>query len=307
MDKLTAMRIFKEVAKQGSFSQAADNLNISRAKATRYISDLEKWLNCRLFNRSTRNLSLTLAGESHLAKAEQILDLTDSFKQSSSLTTEEPQGKIRVSSSIAFSEAHLAKALVRYLELFPKVSVELITGEPCINLIDSRVDLAIRTHIEPANNLIARPICTTKAILCASPDYLKSHSQILSPYDLPMHDIALCTSFKPFDKWLLSKSGEKITIDLKSRLFTDDILSLSKAAIAGGGIVRLPHFLAEPLIDEGKLQRVLPDWALFDLKIWVVYSSREHLPATVRSLIDFLADYFDSLDNKKGLKSVYER
>lgn len=300
MDKLTAIKVFMEVAEKGSFTTAAENLNMSKPKVTRCITDLETWLKCRLFNRTTRKISLTVAGEMHLSKARKILELTNDFKQVANKSTQKPSGKIRISTSTAFGETHLAKACVLYLKRYPEVEIELIIDDHCIDLIEKRVDIAIRTHIEADENLIARPISNAKAILCASPDYLNEAPLLTHPNTLQKHKIMICTSFKPFDKWALTKGQEEVKLELKASFYTNDVLVLSRAAVAGGGIVRLPCFLARPLIDQGKLIQVLPNWHIFDLKIWAVYTSREHQPITVRSLIDFLVSYFDEV--RKSLK-----
>ena len=294
MDKLTAMQVFKEVATTQNFSLAAESLNMSRAKVTRYINELEDWLKCRLFYRSTRNVTLTVAGEEHLKEAKIILALTNTFQSLSSNKTQKPCGKIRVSTSVAFGDAHIASLLVDYLKSYPEVEIELIVTDECLNLIESRIDLAIRTSVSADENLIARPLSSSKAILCAAPSYLAQAPQIKSPYDLKNHQLLLCTSFKPYTKWTFSKGTNVINLEVGSNLVSNDILILSRAAVAGGGIVRLPCFLAKPLIREGKLTQVLPEWHIFELNIWAVYICREHQPASIRSLIDFMVDYFEA-------------
>ena len=298
MDKLTAMKVFREVATKGSFTLAADELVMSRAKVTRYINELENWLNCRLFNRSTRKVSLTLAGEGHRKEAKKILDLTTNFKNLSSHTTQTPCGKIRVSTSVAFGEAHLAKAVVEFLKCYPDVQIELVIDDQCFDLIENRIDLAIRTFESKEQSLITRPISNAKAILCAAPKYLENYDKIEHPNDILKHKVILCTNFKPVGKWTLKNGDKEVNLDLKAGLISNDILVLSRATVAGGGIARLPCFLARPLIYKGELEQVLPEWSAFDLKIWAVYTCREHQPAAVRRFIDFLVQYFEDLKVK---------
>jgi len=174
------------------------------------------------------------------------------------------------------------------------VEIELIVTEECPNLIESRIELAIRIFASADENLIARQLSISKATLCAAPSYLAQAPQIKSPNDLKNHQLLLCTSFKPYTKWTFSKGTNVINLEVGSNLVSNDILILSRAAVAGGGIVRLPCFLAKPLIREGKLTQVLPEWHIFELNIWAVYICREHQPASIRSLIDFMVDYFEA-------------
>lgn len=301
MDKITAFEVFSEVAKRKNFTIAADSLNMSRTKVTRYINDLEDWLNCRLFNRSTRSVSLTFAGELHLSKALRILDLTTNLKNISQTTTATPKGKLRISTSTAFGEAHLGTAIAEYLREYPDVEVDLMIHDKNLNLVENRIDVAIRSTNDLDPSLIARPLITAKAIICASPSYLEMNGVPQEPEELKNYNTLICSASKPYDKWTFKKENKTTDVPLKSSLNSNEILVLSRAALAGAGIVRLPCFLAVPLIVEGKLVPILKKWETYEHTIWATYISRDHQPATVRTFIDFMVNYFNE---KKRIYSV---
>lgn len=290
MDKLEAMKVFSEVAKQGSFTTTANNLNISNAKVTRYVRELEEWLDCRLLQRTTRNISLTPAGEEALTEIKSILDSCVSLKKKVNKTNDMPKGEFRLSTNNAVLESGISKLISQYLLIYPEVKISLIIDDNCLNLVENRIDLALRAGSEVDENLIARPLTTQRTIVCASPHYLKEFGTPATPNELKLHKTLLCTAFKPVNKWLFKKNDIEIEVPLSSLFQSNNMLALKSAAIAGSGITRLPAFLAKPLIKEGKLTPLLEDWKTFELTLWAVYVSREHQPATVRSFIDFLVE-----------------
>lgn len=288
MDKLEAMKVFSEVAKQGSFTTTANNLSISNAKVTRYVKELEEWLDCRLLQRTTRNISLTPAGEEALTEIKNILDSCNSLKKKVNITDDLPKGTFRLSTNNAILESGISKLISRYLLKYPEVKISLIIDDNCLNLVEHGIDLALRAGSEVDENLIARPLISENTIVCASPCYLKEFGTPSTPNELTKHKTLLCTAFKPVDKWLFKKNDISIEVPLNSLFHSNNMLALKSAAIAGSGITRLPAFLAKPLIKEGKLSPLLKDWKTFELTLWAVYASREHQPSTVRSFIDFL-------------------
>lgn len=304
MDKITALQVFAEVARWNNFTIAADNLNMSRTKATRYINDLEDWLNCRLFNRSTRNVSLTFAGEQHLSKAQKIIDLTTNLKNSSQTDTDNPKGKLRVSTGTAFGEAHFGQAIAEYLQAYPEVKIELIIDDKCLNLIESRIDIAIRNTNELDPSLIARPLVKAKAIVCASPEYLKKNSTPKHPQELINHNTLRCNALKSNNKWSFTKNNHRLEVPINSSLHSNEILVLSRATLAGAGIAKLPCFLAFPLILEGDLVQLFKEWDCSEQTVWATYISRDHQPATVRTFIDFMVEHFKQ--KKSNFEARYQ-
>ncbi|KEA63943.1 LysR-family transcriptional regulator clustered with [Marinobacterium lacunae] len=292
MDRLTAMQVFAEVAKRGGFTAAAEHLDISRVKATRYVSELESWLGTRLLQRSTRRVSLTEAGEACLRQCEQMLALTQDLQSTVGRRDSSPRGQLRMTTSISFGQAHLAGAVAEYLQQYPDVTVDLMVIDRAVNLIEDRVDLAIRTTGELDPNLVARRIAPCRSVICASPDYLKARGTPDHPQALREHNCLTYTNFGRSEWRFSNRQGEEIQVEIRGNLTANEASILMEAALAGAGVAQLPTYLANPLIERGELVELLPQWSPPELVIWGVYLSRRHLPATVRTMLDFLAERF---------------
>lgn len=291
MDRLTALQVFAEVAQSGSFTAAADKLDLSRAKVTRYVAELEGWLGARLLQRSTRRLTLTEAGEAALLRCAQIEEVLDDLKGSAGDRDAIPRGLIRVTSSTSFAQQHLAAALTDYRKLYPQVQVDLLVGDRTFNLIEDKIDLAIRTTNNPDPGLVARRIADCHSVCCASPDYLARHGVPQTPTDLVAHT---CLTYSYFGKshWRLRHAAEEVSVPVGGSFSANEVGVLQAAAEAGAGIVMLPTYLAMAAMARGQLQAVLPDWQPEGLGLYGLYVSRRHMPATLRTLLDFLAARF---------------
>lgn len=291
MDRLTALQVFAEVAKSGSFTAAADKLDLSRAKVTRYVAELEGWLGARLLQRSTRRLTLTEAGEAALLRCAQMQELLDDLEGSAGGRDSTPRGLIRVTSSTSFAQQHLAAALTDYRRLYPAVQVDLLVGDRTFNLIEDKIDLAIRTTNSPDPGLVARRIANCRSVCCASPDYLSTHGAPQTPADLAGHT---CLTYSYFGKshWRLMRGGEEISVPVGGHFSANEVGVLQSAAEAGAGIAMLPTYLAAAALARGHLQAVLPDWQPEELGLYGLYVSRRHMPATLRTLLDFLVARF---------------
>lgn len=295
MDRLTAMRVFAEVAASGSFSAAADRLEMSRAMVTRYVSELEQWLNARLLQRTTRRVTLTDAGEHCLRRSQQMLALMQNIEEETAATHEgELRGQLRLTCSTSFADAQLASALVDFLARHPQLKVDLNVSEGALNLVEARIDLAIRISSEPDAMLIARPLARCDSVLVASPAYLAAHGQPQTPDELTKHR---CLSHANFGKsvWQLERDGKSVQVSVASHFSANEAVSLLRASLAGGGIALQPTYLANSHLASAALQRVLPDWTVPAMTIFALYPSRRHLSPAVRALLDFLVERFKTL------------
>jgi DNA-binding transcriptional LysR family regulator len=291
MDRLTAMQVFVEVAGSGSFSATADKLDMSRAMVTRYVGELEQWLGARLLQRTTRSVTLTDAGENCLRRSQQMLALMEDVEEESSRHDGTLRGQLRITCSMSLAYAQLAAAVVDFLKLHPKLKVDLNASEGALNLVEARIDLAIRISAEPDPMLIGRVLAPCASVLVASPSYLAEHGVPQAPSDLATHR---CLSYANFGKsvWRLSRGEEHAQISVASHFSANEATALLCAALAGGGLALQPTYLAKPHLADGSLQMVLPDWKLPDMAIYALYPSRKHLSPAVRALLDFLVDWF---------------
>ena len=291
MDRLAAMNVFVEVAGTGSFSAAAEQLDMSRAMVTRYVGELEQWLGARLLQRTTRSVTLTDAGEHCLRRSQQMLSLMADVEHETSSSDGELRGQLRITCSVSFAYAQMAAAVVDFLRLHPQLKIDLNASEGALNLVEARIDLAIRISAEPDPALIGRVLAPCASALVASPAYLASQGVPQSPADLAAHR---CLTYSNFGKseWLLRRGTEHVRVGVSSHFSANEATALLRAALAGGGLALQPTYLANPHLADGSLQRVLPDWDPPDMSIYALYTSRRHLSPAVRALLDFLVDRF---------------
>ncbi|WP_428000425.1 LysR family transcriptional regulator [Acidovorax sp.] len=293
MDRLTAMRVFVEVATSGSFSATADRLDMSRAMVTRYVGEMEQWLQARLLQRTTRSVTLTDAGEACLRRCQQMLALAQDIEEETTATGEgELRGQLRLTCSVSFAYAQLGAAITDFLALHPLLKIDLDASEGALNLVERRIDLAIRISSGPDPMLIARPLARCDSVLVASPAYLARHGVPALPADLERHR---CLSYANFGKsvWELARGGETARVAVSSHFSANEATTLLRAALAGGGIALQPTYLANPHIASGELAAVLPEWGLPVMAINALYTSRRHQSPAVRALLDFLVDRFE--------------
>lgn len=297
MDRLTAMKVFVEVAASGSFSATADKLEMSRAMVTRYVGELEQWLNARLLQRTTRSVTLTDAGESCLRRSQQMLALMADVEEETSSqdgASSGLRGQLRITCSVSLAYAQMAAAVVDFLKLHPLLKIDLNASEGALNLVDARMDLAIRISAEPDPMLIGRALAPCASVLVASPAYLAAHGMPETPSDLTQHR---CLSYANFGKsvWILQRGEEVSRVSVSSQYSANEATALLRAALAGGGLALQPTYLANPYLADGTLQQVLPQWKLPDMVIYALYPSRKHLSPAVRALLDYLVARFENV------------
>jgi DNA-binding transcriptional LysR family regulator len=293
MDRISAMRVFSEVVTRGSFTAAANTLGMSRAMVTRHIGELERWLGARLLQRSTRRLSLTEAGEACVVRSRQLLELVNDVEQVVGQRDTEPHGQIRVQCSPAFGQAYLSAMLVDYLAKYPRTKIDLVLSDQALNLVDERIDLAIRMTNELDPSLIAKKLSSCRSVLCCAPAYLEKNSAPQVPDDLAVHN---CLSHSRVEKsqWSFSRDGQECLVQVAGTFSANDTMSLVQAVRAGGGLALLPNYVVAPMLRAGELVAVLPDWRADELGIYALYISRRHQPASLRTLLDFLAQRLDA-------------
>ncbi|WP_277344404.1 LysR family transcriptional regulator [Iodobacter violaceini] len=287
------MRVFIEVVDQGSLTAAADKLDMSRAMVSRYLAELEAWLGVRLLHRSTRSTGLSSAGQDALPRCRQMLELADDVQGITHNLNAAPHGLIRVASSNSFAQSHLAAAAAAFVTQYPDTQVELIVGDRSINLVEERIDLAIRITNDVDPNLIARKLSICRSVVCATPAYLAKHGTPLHPEDLLQHQ-CLSHAFFGRNGWRFTKNGEPFLVNVTGAISANDANVILQAALAGAGIAHQPTFSAAPYIESGELVHLLPDYQSDELGIYGLYTSRRHMPNILRSLLDFLAGRFGS-------------
>lgn len=292
MDKLTAIKVFLTVAETGSFTATAEQLEISKPMISRYVALMEEWLNARLFQRSTRKVALTDAGEQAVLFCQRIANLTAEMEQEMMAQQGELRGALRVTSSQTFGTYHLVQMVNRFLQLHPKLNIQLLLNDQPMDLISERIDLAIRITNNPDPNFIARKLADCHSLLVATPDYLAKFGTPTQPEDLYQHHYLSHHNINR-KAWKCTQGEQEVLLDLNSRFTTNDTQALLNSVLDGNGIAMLPKYMLETELQQSKLQAVLTDWQLPTFSIYAIYPSREKLPIAVRKLIDFLVESFE--------------
>jgi len=291
MDRLTAIKVFVEVAERSSLTRAAEQLDMSLAMVSRYLAAVEQWFNTRLFHRTTRRISLTEAGHEALPRCRQLLELSEEVATMLGSRRREPVGKLRVSTSPSFAEAQLTAALVDFQRLHSRIEVELTVSDRMVDLAEQGIDMSVRITNTLDDHLVARPLAVCRSVLCASPSYLQQHGHPLSAKQLERHR-CVTHAFGSRAEYRLRKGGQTITVPAKGSMFCNETSILRRAALAGGGIAMLPTYYVVDDLRRGTLTRVLPDHEPETLDIHAVYLSRRYQPLALRLLIEWLAERF---------------
>jgi DNA-binding transcriptional LysR family regulator len=288
MDTLKAMQVFVAVVDAGSQTAAADTLGLSRPVVSRYIAELEGWTGARLLHRTTRKLSVTPAGSETLQRCRAVLALTTDMQQAVAVPDSTPQGLLRITVSTSFGQLHLAAAVADFVKRYPAVSIDLVMLDRAVNLVEERIDLAVRISHELDPNLIARRLTVCRSMACAAPDYLRAHPPIRRMEDLAAHN-CLTHSYYGKTLWNFELDGQPASVAVGGNLSANESTSLLQAALAGVGVALLPTFMAAPLVHSGQLVALLPEVRQRELSIYAVYSSRKNMSTALRTLLDFLA------------------
>ncbi|MDG2916765.1 LysR family transcriptional regulator [Bisgaard Taxon 10/6] len=291
MDRIEAMNIFLTVVETGSFTATADRLDLSRPMVTRAVALVEEWFNARLLQRTTRRVSLTSAGERAVAHCQKMVELAAEIEQDILAQQGELQGSLRIASNSSFGSTHLLLAIKDFLQRHPKLNIQFQLSDQSVNLIDERIDLAIRFTNQPDPNLIARPLATCHSLLVASPEYLAQKGVPQTPQDLAEH-IYLAHANINRKEWKFYQNEREISLELTSQFTTNDTGALLNLTLAGGGIAMLPKYLLNEHLASQQLVPILTDWQLPTYQIYALYSSRHKLPLTIRTLVDFLVERF---------------
>lgn len=292
MDRLTAARVFVEVAERGSLTQAAEHLDMSTAMVSRYLAAIEGWLGARLLHRTTRKLSLTDAGLAALPSCRQLLDIAQDTEHLAAERSREPSGVLRVTTASSFAESQLTAALVDFQAQHPQVEVVLSVGDKATDLVGERVDLAVRITNTLDDTMITRQLARCRSVLCASPAYLARHGTPRVAEDLRDHR-CVAHAFGIGQQYRFTRGDEVVTVPVAWRFHTNETAVLRQAVLCGAGIGMLPsYYMLGPDLQAGRLVRLLPDHEPEEMGIHAIYLSRRHQPLALRLLVDFLAQRF---------------
>ncbi len=291
MDRLTGMTVFVSVARAGSFIGGARELSISRAMATKHIAQLESHLGARLFNRTTRSLSLTDVGAAYLKRCKTVLADIEEMEGAVTQLHTEPRGKLKVSAPTVIGALYVAPAIAEFLALHKDLSVNLILQSNLGDMVEEGIDVALTFGDLGDTSLIAKKMANSSLLVCGSPDYFAANGRPLIPEDLAKHSCLVNWAIPPRNKWIFKGLEGKREIEVSGRMQANAADPIRIAAKKGLGLVMLPEYIVSRDIEKGNLQVVLQDYAVEPMHIHAVYPHRKYLSAKVRAFLIFLEDW----------------
>lgn len=308
MNWLSSWESFVRVVETGSMAAAARRLDCTRAQISKQIAELERNFGVRLFERSTRKLSLTPSGEVFHQHALRALDAIASTEIAVRNLGDTPCGLLRVSASLAFGRMYIAPLLPRITAQYPELECELILTDQLVDLFDDNIDLALRHTKAPPDDAVARRLVTLDRVICATPEYLEAHGTPEHPSELAWHT---CFGFlqpqssNTLD--LLGRNGDQTSVLLSSRFRFNNLDCIFEAVLAGHGLAILPTYMAGPAIRSGRLKAVLENYEPltgFGRHLYACYTpSRVRLPK-VRVFLEELERQFIPNPPWEGFRSA---
>lgn len=290
---LNDLAAFAAVANHRSFRRAADVMGVSRSALSHTIIGLEAKLGVRLFNRTTRSVSLTQAGANLLARLDPVLQDLDQALDTLSEERGIPSGMLRINANKSGARVLLANVVPRFLDLYPDVELDLVSEGRLVDIVEQGFDAGVRLLEAVPRDMIAVKFGgDVRFIAVAAPSYLEGKATPRTPDDLHAHRCIRqrLPSGKRY-RWEFAKRGAEIAVDVPGNLTLDDNDLLVQAAAAGRGIAYVPEHFAKPFLKSGRLVTVLDDWCPPTPGLALYYPRSRHLPSSLRAFVDLLRQW----------------
>jgi DNA-binding transcriptional LysR family regulator len=291
MDRLEAMSMLVAVTEAGSLSAAGRKLRVPLATLSRKVSELEGLIGARLLIRTTRKLTLTDAGISYVVAARRILEQVDEAERNAVGEFTTPKGELVVTAPLMFGRLHVLPVVADFLDRFPEITVRLVLADRNVDLIDDRVDMAVRIGKLPDSSMVATQIGTMRTVTCASPEFLRMNGMPESPEALSRYRCIAVDAPMPSPHWRFRepKRGATIDVAIYPRLTVTTPEVAARAAALGAGVTRLFHYQSVDAVRRNELQIILQAFEQDPAPVHLVHASRGNMPLKMRRFLDFAA------------------
>jgi DNA-binding transcriptional LysR family regulator len=286
MDRLDAMTVFLAVVDEGSLSGAGRRLAMPLATVSRKLAELENHLGARLLNRSTRRLELTEPGRSYEQACRRILDDVEGAELAVAGEYDAPRGELAITAPIVFGRLHVLPVVNDFLGANPAVDVRLSLGDRIAHLLDEHVDVAVRIGVLPDSRLNAVPLGTLRAVVCASPAYLKAHGTPRTPADLAQ---PRCITFEATFPGAWHFTGAPPFAPARPRLVVNTAEAAIDATVAGLGVTRVLSYQADAALHAKRLRLLLRKYEPEPIPVNLVYDGRQRITSKLRAFLDLAA------------------
>jgi LysR family transcriptional activator of dmlA len=289
------LKVFLTVVRKNGFASAAQALGYSPAYISKRISVLEATLATRLLHRTTRRIALTDDGERVRVWAEKLLGDFEAFVGEIAQARHQPSGSLHICSSFGFGRNHVAPAIGKLSQAYPRLDIRLDVFDRVVDIVGEGFDLEIRVGDDLPDQHLGRKLASNRRVLCASPDYLQRRGIPRSLEDLAAHDcLVLKERNNAFGLWTLTRDGEEETVRVGGPLSSNSGEIVLEWALSGGGILLRSMWDVKPLLEQGRLVQVLPDYSE-SANVWAVYPTRLSQSAKLRVCVEFLEECFRDL------------
>jgi LysR family transcriptional regulator for bpeEF and oprC len=288
------MEVFARVAELGSFTRAAERMNLAPASVSATVQNLEAVLGVRLLTRTTRKVSLTDDGRAYFERTQHLLAEIEELEAALTQTRTRPQGKLRVEIPTGLGHLYVVPALPAFSEKYPDVQVIMTLNDRFVDFSEEEVDVILRVGKLADSGMVAKQIYQAKFVVCASPAYLRQKGAPKQPSDLVHHNCLgyFSASLGRSARWTFNRDGEIYTHAPAGTLHVNNGEAVADFAIAGAGIVCMLETSLVHAIRDGKLVQVLPEWETQSTPVSVLYWPSRHLSAKVRVFVDFVTELF---------------
>ncbi|MHC8360446.1 LysR family transcriptional regulator [Pseudomonas sp. LS2P72] len=289
MDDLAAFAVLIEA---GSFTLAAQQLGCSKGQLSKRISLLETRFSVVLLQRTTRRLSLTAAGAALLPQAQALVVQVERARQALARLKDDMAGPVRITVPVSLGETFFDGLLLEFSGKYPEVQIELDLSNNYRDLSRDGFDLAVRSEVGNDERLVARPLLAWHEMTCASPAYLKQYGEPLTPQALAEHHCLLNSHYSGREEWLYHQQHELLRVRVSGPFASNHYSLLKKAALAGAGIARLPSYLLQVELADGRLRWLLRDYQTRRMPMYLVHPYQGGLPKRTQVLADYLIGWF---------------
>jgi LysR family transcriptional regulator AphB len=289
---LNDMMLFIAVIDAGSFTLAADRLNIAKANLSRRISRLEQQLGVTLLERTTRSQHITEVGSDYLVHCRRISQEVELAEASISQSLKVIKGQLRIGVSVGMGHEIIKPVLAQFIRKNSAINLQLSLLNNRVDLIEEGYDLVIRIGELADSRLIAKRLGKVGRKIYASPDYMKHHGEIKSIEQLKQTSFLLMSSIQDTERLLLTSKEKQYELSIKPRVLVDDFLILKQMIIEDLGVAIIPDYMCEHEVANGELVQVLPNWGMSDVDVYALYpKNRLNLPK-VKAFVDFIQTVF---------------
>lgn len=294
---IEALELFAEVMRTRSFTDIARARGIAASSVSRVITTLENELGIRLFQRSTRKLEPTEAGRVYFERIVPLLSELQSARHMAADLNEEPKGTLRVTAGAVFGEMYLVPLLPELAKRYPSLTIELLLTDANLDLIDERIDIAIRVGTLHDSSYIARRLNDMSFYVCASDNYLKQYGKPTEPQQVKSHNCLLFPRAGYSFNWLFKDAVGNITqVPTGGKCLITNSRAIKQCAIAGMGLALLPDWLIDADIRAGTLIKLFEGYTVtptdFEGAVWMLSPSREYVPLKTRVFMNYLIENF---------------